>query len=289
MITATAHGYYEVSLDGGKSFLPKQHNLLLNGYYNTNTGTTTCQIGTGNAAPTATNSALTGAITSATGTQVSQTYSFEAATGSIVITTKYQYVFATNLTITAQEIGIRQGSTLVSRALFKNTEGGTEALDITPVDYFVVRYTLIQKVPSSAVPVIMVLDGNSYTGILMVCNPNKWSTSIFGTLNISTGYINLLNGVYTRDANGYLSGTPTVINSYLATSASNTSATMKERTFTVSSGLNEIDTAFNIIALSGNANNTALEVQAFIQLDSPVVRTSDFIVNATFHLQQVAA
>lgn len=281
MINAHSTGYYEVSLDGGKSF-SRTENMLLTGFYSTLTGTLLCRVGEGTTPPSFNDAAMTSTIQSATGTLVSQVKTYDAVLDKIVITSQYEFSFAGGIEKTITEIGVVMGTTLVSRALFESE------INVTLIDALLVRYTLVTRIDAAVKPVTLTLGGVDYTGTMYMCNPGEWEQSTFGSLKRATTYAVLINGTYERGADGYLTGSGTHVAGYSCVATETQGVSTKAAATTFTSGLEAADQTFNVLAISDANSATASQMVALIVFDTAVLRTIDNIINVSLTVVQVA-
>lgn len=287
MINTKATGTYSLSLDGGLTFKDTA-NMLLTGFYAVAGGALTCVLGTSNTPPAFTDTNITNQVSSAAGTAISTSYLYDAVTEEIVVTKVTEFIFGTGITLNANEVGLKQGGTLASRALFTEDEI-LATVEIDPTDHVVLRYTLVTRIDSSPIPVSLMIDEVEVTGTLMAVNPNKWISN-FGTLDLGSLYISLVTGSYVKGAEGYLTGSGTLVNAYAAAKSNTQGAAIKQTTYTVSTGLNATETTFNTILLTSDSNSTtAVQVVAIVTMDAPVVRSDSLVLNASFVLGQEAA
>ncbi len=279
MITALNRGTYSVSTDGGKTF-SDYSNMLLSGFYSTINGLTVCQVGEGINTPIFNDFKLTNELSSSNGTLISTVNTFDNDRNLIIITSQYQYVFPSSVAKTITEVGIRQGTTLVSRALF------SAPIIVTPNDHLIVRYTLVTEIDAAPYPVSLDLGGVTYTGTVIKCNPSEWRQDGFGSLKQSFSVASLIDGNYTRGNDGYLTGSGVHKVGYICVTDEAGNANRKVSSITVSSGLDATDITFNVLAISSSNNSAANKMLALIQFDSAVFKSADNIVNAALTIIQ---
>jgi hypothetical protein len=175
--TVRVAGYYTleaIGLDGRKRFLGKFPNLITNGGLDMLGGYSnvfnTCAVGSGNTAPSNTDTALVTLVASTTNA-ISATYSTAGSSpyfGSTIVTWQFPTgAAAGNLS----EVGIGTAATaLYSRALILDGGGSPTTITILSTEALNVTYTMQQYVPLTDVTGSISLGGSSYGYTIRAAN-----------------------------------------------------------------------------------------------------------------------
>jgi len=169
------------------------NNLITNngkdryGYYARNSLMSTCQVGTSNQTPAATDVSLITLLASTTSrTIVSQTTSTSPYSTSVV----YQYTFPIgSVSGNIAEVGVGWGvsSSLFSRALIVDGGGNPTTLTVLSDEQLTVTYELVLLLPTVDATGQMVLDGITYTWTARAASASSWSVGAAFTEGEQTG------------------------------------------------------------------------------------------------------
>ena len=210
MIKTSAYGIYDISLDGGKTFIHHQKNLILNHYYNKTflTEAITIVVGGGNTPPQLTDDFLVAEFGSAT-----EPLGFDPSSENKVFTDRFEikYIKLFDLGVgyagTMRELGIENPS-LCSRALLSTPTGVPTQVTLVHADHLVIRYSIVYVIPRTPQVFALTINGTPVNATMTAVNGefNGWGKRVLGEV-VRYDYIgSAAAGTWTIDANGNVIG-----------------------------------------------------------------------------------
>lgn len=276
-------GTYYLSKDGGKTF-KEYGNMLVQGYYiESGTSNLKVTITSNGTPPTKQDSSVSSGIDAYVSNGFTN-FSIDIEQDMYKINCSVTFDIGLGNTIVARDINILSGGTLFSRALFKDDDGNPIDIDIDVKDNIVVKYVLSYYLPRQDIPVTIGMQNKTVNGILKVCNPNVWGTSIIG-YPVDIKMVGVApSSTWNQDLNGYIDSG--ITDHTLSTSPSSSfSNTIKKYIFSSTANLDKLNTTFRQIAFSVGAFSPR-NIAILINLDEDVVNTPDDFLSLGIEINQ---
>lgn len=289
MINPKVHGIYDLSLDGGKTFICSSDNLILDSYYSKSelTEDMNLVIGSGDTPPELTDTILEaqfGVSTTETG--------FEASPERVVtdddFIVKYSRIFdlGVGYTNTIRELGILNPD-LISRALLKAADQTPTQVQLLISDHVVIRYTIIYTI--SRTPQVFNVTVNTIPVVATAYAVNGefggWGTTTPAGVAKYANFGVAAAGTWTRDANDNIIG-GNITNPVIAITNVNG---LSDLTIvgTVAAGTADWNQTFQQILVTSSGVNF-ITAPILIELDVPITKTDEDVISMSVSANQAA-
>lgn len=289
MIKSTVKGFYDISIDGGKTFIYSTKNLVLNNYYSKTflTDDMTLVIGSGNTPPDLTDNGLAsqfGVSTTETGFDLTPVR--EIFADRFEVTYSKTFDLGVGYANTLRELGIKNPN-LISRALLKAADGTPITVALAATDHVIIRYSITYIIPRAPVYFNVTINNVSVVASVKAVNVENgaWGSITPAEVTKYDKFGVDVAGTWTLDVNdnvigGNLTNDVTVITNINGTSNLNI-------TGTVAAGTGDWNQTFQQILITSSGVNF-LTAPILIDLDQPVTKNAAQVVNISITVNQAA-
>lgn len=287
MIKTIAKGVYDISVDGGETFIHTQNNLILDNYYAKTefTEDISLAIGSGNTPPELSDDSLEQQIAT------SLTYSgFEPSSEKTVFSDRFEISFSrlfdlgVGHTGTIRELGVKNPD-LCSRALLTAPDGNPTEVQLLNTDHIIVRYSIVYIVPRTPQTFPLTINGSPVNATITAVNGENggWGKEFLGEV-IRFDYIgSSISGSWSIDANGNIVGGNTNNRVKLVTNVNGISGLTIVGTVLVDT--DEWVGSFQQLLITSTLDNY-ITAPLLIEFDVPIVKASTEVINISFSINQ---
>ena len=287
MINTKAFGVYDISLNGGLSFIHTQKNLILNNYYQKSSLTTSISlaIGSGNTPPQLTDNSLVSEFDLSVVPE-----GFETSPDQMVFADRFEikysrlFDFGTGNTGTIRELGIKNPN-LCSRALLTAPDNQPTEVTLLNTDHVVIRYSIIYIIPRASQVFALTINGTPVNATIAAVNGEVggWGSEVMGEVvryaNIGSGDA----GTWSIDVDGNIVGANLTNGVLLTTNVNGISGLTIVGTATV--GTDDWNGTFQQLLVT-SAGVNFITAPILIDLDVPVTKTNQDIINISLSVNQ---
>ncbi len=287
MINSKVYGFYEISLDGGKTFSNETKNLILNNYYNKTsfTNNMTLVIGSGNTPPELTDVSLGSQFgSSAIETDFDSNASRETFSDRFEITYNRLFDLGTGYNNTIRELGIMNPN-LCSRALLTDPTGSPTEVPLVSTDHVLIRYSITYVVPRTPQVFSLIINLQPVNATVTAVNGGlgAWGNATFGEI---VAYANIGAddaGTWTVNEDGEVIGSNITSGVSLTTNVSGDSG-LKISGTAVSTTSQWVGTFQQLLITSSGSNYITAPI--LIDLDVPVAKTNTAVTTISINVTQ---